>query len=163
MQDGPALIDGSSPRVTGRRFEPGGVSAAGGVRPPAPCDVQLTLTARAEQVVLVRSVIGSLAESIGFAEPRVDDVRLAVTEACTNVVRHAYDGVPGRLDVSASSGDDGLTITVADHGRGLRPSLDSGPGGLGLPLMAALAASVEFGQTDGRGTTVRLSFARAAE
>ncbi len=142
MRNGPALIDGPSAAAN-------------------PCDVQLSLTALAEQVVLVRQVIGSVAESLGFPVARVEDMRLAVTEACTNVVRHAYGGAPGRLEVAATAGSDGLTVTVADHGRGLRPRIDGGPSGLGLPLMAALAASVEFGDTEGRGTTVRLSFARA--
>ena len=136
----PALLDGSS---------------------PMPCDVRLTLSAFADQVVLVRHVIGSVAESLGFADSGVDDVRLAVTEACTNVVRHAYDGAPGRLDVAASAATDGLTVTVADHGCGLRPRLTDAPGGLGLPLMAALTESIEFAETEGHGTTVRLSFARA--
>ena len=126
-----------------------------------PCDVRLNLAARAEQVVLVRSVVGALAVSLGFPERVVHDVRLAVTEACTNVVRHAYDGAPGRLDVAATAGRDALTVTVADHGSGLRPRGDSEPGGLGLPLMAALAESVEIDETDGKGTTVRLSFAAA--
>ena len=110
----------------------------------------------------MRAIVGALAQSLGFADSRIDDVRLAVTEACTNVVRHAYHGgEPGRLDVAAELTADTLTVTVSDHGSGLRPRLDMGPGGLGLPLMAALAEHVEFGDSDGEGTTVRLSFAGA--
>lgn len=112
--------------------------------------------------MLVRSVVGALATSLGFPDRCIHDVRLAVTEACTNVVRHAYPGppaAPGLLAVAATAARGALTVTVADHGTGLRPRLDTGPGGLGLPLMAALAESVEFEDTDGKGTTVRLSFA----
>lgn len=161
MQTGPALrADGSSPRVSGLLFGPGGDSAGGGPS-PAPCDVRLSLCAQAEQVVLARQVVASVARSLGFPESSVQDVRLAVTEACTNVVRHAYDGPDGRFDVAAAAQPDGLEVTIADRGCGLKPRVDGGPGGLGLPLMAALASSVEFAETDGRGTTVRLSFAPA--
>ncbi len=156
MENGPALIDGSSPRPSGRRFGSG--------EPVAPCDVRLNLSADAEQVVLVRSVVGALAVALGFPDRSIHDVRLAVTEACTNVVRHAYPGpptAPGRLDVAARATSGALTVTVADQGIGLRPRMATGPGGLGLPLMAALAESVEFEDTPGKGTTVRLSFAAA--
>ena len=154
MENGPALIDGSS-RSLGHRHS--------SESPGTPCDVCLSLTASAEQVVLVRSVVGALAVSLGFRHRGVDDVRLAVTEACTNVVRHAYAGADtdGRLDVVASGARGGLTVTVADRGCGLRPRAETGPGGLGLSLMAALAQSVKIEETDGRGTTVRLSFAVA--
>ncbi len=153
MEIEPALIDGSPSRLSGRRFS--------SERSETPCDVRLNLTADAERVVLVRAVVGSVAQTIGLCDADVHDVRLAVTEACTNVVRHAYGDTPGRLDVAASVAPDGLHVTITDEGCGLRPRVDRDAGGLGLPLMAALAARVEFGETDGRGTTVRLSFATA--
>lgn len=121
----------------------------------------MTLPAHAQQVVLVRQVVGCVAQSLGFPAERVEDVRLAVTEACTNVVRHAYRGPAGRLDVTAAADGGALTVTVVDRGVGLRPHADNGPAGLGLPLMAALTKSIEIAETDGRGTTVRLSFAVA--
>lgn len=156
MDNRPALIDGSPLRHPGR--------SQSSAHSETPCDVRLNLTASAEQVVLVRAVVGALARSLGFADERVQDVRLAVTEACTNVVRHAYHGGdPGRLDVAAELTADALAVTVSDHGTGLRPRLDPGPGpgGLGLPLMAALAERLEFGDSEGQGTTVRLSFGGA--
>src|SRR5918992_627110 len=60
---------------------------------PAPdSDIRLTLPARPENVAVVRHVLGALAEALALPPALVDDVRLAVTEACTNVVRHAYEG-----------------------------------------------------------------------
>jgi serine/threonine-protein kinase RsbW len=161
MQKGPALIDGSSERVTGRRYVPEGVAAVGANGPGTRSDVRLTLAAHAAQVPLVRQVVGSLAQSAGLPESRIEDVKLAVTEACTNVVRHAYPDETGSLEVLASSAEDGLTVAVSDHGCGLRPRVHDGPGGLGLPLMAALTDAVEIDNADGQGTTVRLSFAVA--
>ncbi len=107
--------------------------------------------------MLVRHVTGALAEAIGLDPPTVEDVRLAVTEACTNVVRHAYSSGPGRLEVAAVTGDGGLVVMVADDGDGIRPRPFGGTPGLGLPLMAAVAHEFEIQQRR-RGTRVRMSF-----
>ena len=58
-------------------------------------DIRLTLPARPENVAVVRHVLGALAEALDLDRALVDDMRLAVTEACTNVVRHAYGGGGG--------------------------------------------------------------------
>ena len=71
----------------------------------------------------------------------VDDVKLAVTEACTNVVRHAYAGGDGPLDVRVEPAEECLTVIVSDQGRGIRPCPESDGAGLGLPLIAALPTS----------------------
>lgn len=153
MHQGPALIDGSP----GRRVQPAGVSAAAGPSPETLCDIHLTLTAHAESVVLVRHVVGALAEAARMPTARVEDVRLAVTEACTNVVRHAYPDPPGRLELSATVTPQGeLTVVVSDDGQGIRPRPSEG--GLGLPLMAAVAHGFEIDSTRARGTRVRMSF-----
>jgi anti-sigma regulatory factor (Ser/Thr protein kinase) len=130
-----------------------------GSGPDARSDIRLTLPARAESVVLVRHVVGALAETIALPPMRVEDIRLAVTEACTNVVRHAYRRNPGNLDVAAVADARGLEVTVIDEGDGIRPhpQAEGGPG-LGLPLMAAVAHEFEIDQTRARGTRVRMSF-----
>jgi serine/threonine-protein kinase RsbW len=153
MRRGPALIDGSP----GRRFQPPGVSAGAGAHSETLCDIRLTLTAHAETVVLIRHVVGALAEAARMPTALVEDVRLAVTEACTNVVRHAYPSEPGELELTAAVGHDGgLTVTVSDDGEGIRPRLPGG--GLGLPLMAAVTQAFEIDRTRKRGTQVRMSF-----
>lgn len=126
----------------------------------SPCDVRLDLPAHAEQVVLARHVVAALAESLRFSVAKVEDVKLAVTEACTNVVRHAYaDAGDGRLQVSAGTTDGELVVQVVDGGRGLHPTpCEDAIGGLGLPLMAALTQDLAIEQ-GGSGTTVRMSFA----
>jgi anti-sigma regulatory factor (Ser/Thr protein kinase) len=124
------------------------------------CDVHLTVSAYAENVVLVRHVVGSLAEAARLGPRRVEDVRLAITEACTNVVRHAYPDEPGRLDVVAVAEASGqLTVFVSDEGAGIRPHPHPDGGGLGLPLMAAVAREFEIDGTREHGTQVRMSFA----
>src|SRR5918998_4181921 len=91
-------------------------------------DIRLTLPARPENVAVVRHVLGEFSEALDLPEAVTDDMRLAVTEACTNVVRHAYDDGEGTIDVVVRPRDGALEVTVADSGRGIGPSPDtSGP------------------------------------
>jgi serine/threonine-protein kinase RsbW len=109
-------------------------------------------------VAVVRHVLGAFAEALRLPPELVEDMRLAVTEACTNVVRHAYDGEPGPIDVVIRSDGGRLDLVVSDRGRGLDPSADvSGPG-LGLPLIAALADSVDLQELPIRGSRLAMSF-----
>jgi serine/threonine-protein kinase RsbW len=123
-------------------------------------DVRLTMPARPENVAVIRHVLGAFAEALRLPAALVEDMRLAVTEACTNVVRHAYhDGEPGPIDVTIRPSGDQLDLVVADRGRGIGPSPDvSGPG-LGLPLIAALADSVDLRHAPTRGSRLSMSFA----
>jgi serine/threonine-protein kinase RsbW len=155
MRTGPALIDGSP----GRRFRPAGVSARDQNGSDRPCDVYLSVSAHAENVVLVRHVVGALAEAARLSPARVEDVRLAITEACTNVVRHAYPDGAGPLVVSATTGPDRtLTVVIRDDGAGIRPHPHPDGRGLGLPLMAATAQEFEIDRTRTCGTQVRMLF-----
>jgi serine/threonine-protein kinase RsbW len=86
---------------------------------------------------------------------------MAVTEACTNVVVHAYEG-EGVLEVEMIADEEGLTIVVRDHGLGIhpRPAGSGAPAlGLGLPLIAALSDAFELRGSAGMGTEVRMTFA----
>jgi anti-sigma regulatory factor (Ser/Thr protein kinase) len=125
----------------------------------ASTDVRLTLPARPENVAVIRHVLGAFAEALRLPPELVEDMRLAVTEACTNVVRHAYrDGEPGPIDVVIHPDGDRLELIVADRGRGLGPSPDVAGPGLGLPLIAALADSVQLDHSQSRGSRVAMSF-----
>src|ERR1044072_2356856 len=83
-------------------------------------DVKLTLPARPENVSVIRHVLGAFAEALRLPDDLVEDLRLAVTEACTNVVRHAYPpDVPGPVEISIVPTDEHVSVVVADHGRGI--------------------------------------------
>lgn len=157
MKNGPATLDGSQ-SASGRRFTPRVVPNSPGPAPDESCDVHLNLPARAENVVLVRHVVGALAEAMRFPAMHVEDIRLAVTEACTNVVRHAYGNGGGPLQVAASTGPGGLEVVVTDEGDGIQPRPMQSAGGLGIPLMAAVAAEFEIDRSRSRGTRVRMTF-----
>lgn len=122
-------------------------------------DVRLTLPARPENVAVIRHVLGAFAEALYLPPELVEDMRIAVTEACTNVVRHAYhDGEPGPIDVVVRPHEDRLELIVADQGHGIGPSPDAAGPGLGLPLIAALADSLDVEHGRSRGSRLSMSF-----
>jgi len=122
-------------------------------------DLALKLPARAENVAIVRHALGGLAEVLDVGEQPLADIKLAVTEACTNVVIHAYDGDElGALEVAAFVDDRLLTVAIRDDGRGILPRPDSPGLGLGLPLIATLAQTLELGSDATDHTEVRMTF-----
>ena len=126
----------------------------------AESDIRLSLPARPENVAVVRHVLSALADSLALPAPVVDDMRLAVTEACTNVVRHAYEGRVGTVDIAVRPHGESLVVIVADTGRGMGPSPDKHGPGLGLPLIEALADSFSIDPSPVTGSRLVMSFRR---
>ncbi len=128
---------------------------------PAP-DVRLSLPARAEGVAVVRQALAGLADALDVDPAVLADMKMAVSEACTNVVVHAYGEREGSLDVEMLADETGLTIVVRDQGSGIdhdAPRSDDVPAlGLGLPLIAALSDAFELRGERGQGTEVRMTF-----
>lgn len=123
-------------------------------------DMELALPARAENIAIVRHALGGFGEAFDVPEPKLSDIRLAVTEACANVVVHAYpEDQEGPMEIVASMDQEALTVLVRDWGRGIRPRPDSPGLGLGLSLIAALAETVQLGHGLGEEhTEVRMTF-----
>jgi anti-sigma regulatory factor (Ser/Thr protein kinase) len=124
-------------------------------------ELRLKVPAAPENVALARQAVTGLCEAIGV-EPRIqEDVRLAVTEACTNVVVHAYgaDAEDRPLALEATVEDGELLVIVRDQGRGMGVFTESSGLGLGLPLIAALTTMVEMRASPGTpGTEVVMTF-----
>jgi serine/threonine-protein kinase RsbW len=93
-----------------------------------------------------------------MSETGVGDLKTVVTEACMNVVVHAYDGEPGPLQVEVQREAEGLTVCVRDFGHGIRPrpDLERPSLRLGLTLIAALSNSFEIAGGLQRGTEIRM-------
>jgi serine/threonine-protein kinase RsbW len=128
----------------------------------APPEVRLRMPARPEGVAVVRQALAGMADALDFDAAVLADMKMAVSEACTNVVVHAYEGEAGTLEVEMHAGENGLTIVVRDHGAGIqpRPARSEPPAlGLGLPLIAALSDAFELRGSTGMGTEVRMMFA----
>jgi serine/threonine-protein kinase RsbW len=123
--------------------------------------VRLELDSRPETLTLVRGVLAGVAELIGLDPELLDDLKTAVSEACNNVVMHAYDGETGPLAVRMYIEPDAIEVVVLDHGSGLPPlaPADETIRGVGLSVIRALAQHAEFRTVADGGTEVRMSFA----
>jgi len=114
-----------------------------------------------ENVTLVREALTGLSEYAQFAGGELNDIRTAVTEACNNVVLHAYEDEEGPLEVEIGLMPRTTEVVVRDEGSGIQPrirAIDDGPLGIGLAVIQALVRSVEFSDSGGRGTEVRMRF-----
>jgi len=123
-----------------------------------PTGLQIKLPAKAENVAVVRHALAGLAEQAGMDETGVADLKTVVTEACMNVVVHAYPDGSGPLLVEADPDSEGLTVTVSDKGAGINPQADSERNSLklGLSLIAALSSSFSISGGLDRGTEVMM-------
>lgn len=123
--------------------------------------VRLELDSRPETLTLVRGVLAGVAELIGLDPELLDDLKTAVSEACNNVVMHAYDGETGPLAVRMYIEPEAIEVVVLDRGCGLPPlaPADETIRGVGLSVIRALAEQAEFRTPPDGGTEIRMSFA----
>ena len=108
----------------------------------------------------LRAEVAALAAEAGAGPSILDDVRLAVTEVCANVVVHANAGCerPGDVMVRAVANDGRLDVTVRDWGRGLAAPAAAAGLGLGLVLLRSLTKDVDVVEHPDDGVEVHLGF-----
>jgi len=124
--------------------------------------VRLTIPAKAEFIVLGRLALTSLARVQALSDEEVSDLKLALTEACTNAVQHAYSDDGGVVQIDYRLYPDRIVIEVSDSGGGFEPP-ERAPsedellteGGLGIAIIRALADELEIGDRPGGGSTLR--------
>jgi serine/threonine-protein kinase RsbW len=124
--------------------------------------VRLTIPARPEYISLGRLALSAIAGVRPVSDETLHDLKLALTEACTNSVRHAYaDGREGEVEIVYELRSDRLAVEVGDEGQGFQPSEapSSGPdleeGGLGIAIIRAVADEVEIGPRSAGGSRLR--------
>jgi serine/threonine-protein kinase RsbW len=125
--------------------------------------VRLTIPARAEYITLCRLALTGIGRLRGLPDELLADLKLALTEAASNSVRHAYAGEDvGVVEISYELHPDRLVIEVTDEGEGFDPAQAEGPpdelseGGLGIAIIRAIADEVEIGaQPGGKGSRLR--------
>jgi anti-sigma regulatory factor (Ser/Thr protein kinase) len=127
--------------------------------------VRLELDSTPETLTLVRGALGAVAELLSLDPELLDDLKTAVSEACNNVVLHAYDGTPGPLTVVLYIEPHQIEAVVRDHGSGIPAGTasDDRMQGVGLPIIRALAERAEFLSSPGGGTEVRMVFSGARD
>lgn len=125
----------------------------------APTTIRLELESRPSCVTLVRGMLTGLGETLALDPELLDDLKTAVSEACNNVVLHAYPDGPGPLVVELEVGRDELQVTVSDRGGGIKQiSVAEDRMGVGLAVISALADRAEFRSDPEGGTSVRMEF-----
>ncbi|HUR84025.1 MAG TPA: ATP-binding protein [Solirubrobacteraceae bacterium] len=119
-----------------------------------------SLPAIPASVPMLRAAVAEFVSAAGVREPQLAAVKLAVSEAVTNAVMHAYldDDEPGDVRVKSCLRDRTVFVIVSDDGMGMTPRLDSPGLGVGLPFIADTADTLDIGTTEGGGTELRMSF-----
>lgn len=123
-----------------------------------PRDLQHTYPARAASVPTARDALARFAARAGASRAQIEAIRLAASEALTNVVLHAYPDGLGSVDISAAVARDELCLVIADDGCGIRPHAGRGGLGLGLVLIASLCDELQIVRRSSQGTALCLWF-----
>ena len=125
--------------------------------------VRLCIPAKPEYISLGRLALTGLSRLRTFPDDVLADLKLALTEACTNSVRHAYDGGEGIVEIVYELHPDRLVVEVTDSGEGFEHDgapADEDPdelveGGLGIAIIQALADELEIARPNGGGSRLR--------
>jgi len=129
----------------------------------------INIESRTEHLIAVREFVSSAARSFGFGDEDVSKIALAVDEACTNIIKHAYKFEPGKsITVTIRGRNGALEIVIQDFGKAFDPDKIATPdmkeylahfrrGGLGVYLMKSLMDKVEYAIVPGKKNEVRLT------
>lgn len=128
----------------------------------------LHIESRTERLIAVRDFVSAAAREFGFADEEISKIALAVDEACTNVIKHAYEFDSGKeITVTVKRGNGAFEVAISDTGKQFNPSNLQPPdmkeylthfrrGGLGVYLMKTLMDKVEYNFEPGKPNEVRL-------
>jgi len=127
--------------------------------------VELTIPSDPKYMRLVRGLVAAAAEVVGFKKTDVNSLCLAVDEACTNIIKHAYGGDhKQKIEVRLSMRPDRLDVRLRDYGRKADPAKikpreldDVRPGGLGVHFIREIMDNVVYDVTVDVGTELRMT------
>jgi len=129
----------------------------------AASSLSLKLAAEPRNVRRARDEVARRAETLGLSAAGVDDLKTIVSEACSNVVRHAYPehALERPMEVELEKDDGELKVVVRDRGTGIRPPTGARPDSLrlGFILIGSLADCLQLRTERGRGTELLLTVA----
>lgn len=126
--------------------------------------LEIRLTSDPRWLSVLRAAVGQIGHLAGLEPQAVDHLKLAIDEACTNVIRHAYEGRGGQPIVATFSlHPDRLEVRLRDFGKKVSPDSirplkpdPSRPGGLGVHLIHECMDEVAYEPADGEGMVLRL-------
>jgi serine/threonine-protein kinase RsbW len=127
----------------------------------APAVVRLIIPAKPEYIGLGRLALTGLSRLRSLSDETLGDLKLALTEACTNSVRHAYGGCEGIVEILYELHADRFVVEVTDTGEGFDAAEDceaveeAAEGGLGIAIIRALADELEITDCNGAGSRLR--------
>lgn len=128
----------------------------------------LKIESRTERLIDVRKFVSAAARDFGFDDEEVSKIALAIDEACTNIIKHAYNFDPDKeINVTVKAGNSAFEVLITDHGKQFNPDAVPSPdmkeylshykrGGLGVYLMRSLMDKVEYHIVPGKKNEVRL-------
>jgi serine/threonine-protein kinase RsbW len=131
-------------------------------------EYKLRIPSQTDNLELIRVFVAKLAEKVGFGSNDIGKIELAIDEACTNVIKHAYKGDRSKpLDIAIQIDFQKFTIVVTDQGKGFNPKKVNIPkmdeylaelrvGGLGIYLMKTLMDEVDYDIKPGVKNQVRM-------
>ena len=130
--------------------------------------VRLSFPAKPDYLLLARLALSGIGRTTPVSDELLADLKLAITEACGNSVRHAYPEGPGEVSVSYVFDGDGIELIVEDQGVGpaavdAAPGPGTGDSGMGMSIIRTVVDELEVHPgADGRGTVVRMTKRLAA-
>jgi serine/threonine-protein kinase RsbW len=135
--------------------------------------VRLSFPAKPDYLLLARLALAGVARSLPVGPELLADLKLAVTEACGNAVRHAYEAGEGSVELEFVLGDDRLEMIVEDQGSGIALPMEElvaespeaalaneggGNGGMGMAIIRAIVDELDVRDgSGGRGTVVHMT------
>lgn len=123
--------------------------------------IKMEITANPEYVSIIRLTTSGIANKVGFCVDDIEDLKVAISEACTNAIKHSSDD---RFTIIYSMIENGLTIEIIDNGKGYDKETVSKPdinnlkeNGMGLFIIKALMDEVTVESQEGNGTTIKMT------
>jgi serine/threonine-protein kinase RsbW len=128
--------------------------------------LKLLIPSQAHYVATVRLTVSSIANNAGFDIEAVEDIKVAVSEACTNILRHGNVEEDYQYSITCNVDETSLAVIVSDEGRGFdvtkykepdtSDTVDRTEGGLGIFIIKALMDEVDVVSNAGEGTSVTM-------
>ena len=123
--------------------------------------IKMEISANPEYVSIIRLTTSGIANKVGFCLDDIEDLKVAISEACTNAIKHSLED---RFTIIYTMIEKGLTIEIIDNGKGYNtkevsePDLDNlKESGMGLFIIESLMDEVNVESTDGKGTSIKMT------